>query len=277
VEEGVGVVRIGYGSTEQVRAAYEAAGAGLPTLDKNYSPLGVPLYGFRAERGTVRSWWEKLRPLYETTGLWPFVSHVGPYQWEWIQKRSDTLASGPPSHSLEKSNALVQEITECRAERLSDLHLKSRIQDFSEAPDVGQGSDSARNRGYISISESAVFANVPQWVCLVPVNHCADIPIYLNCPDVANWSGGSIHPSLTYADHSAFLYSWNSKYGAELFYVGDGALELVVSRPPSDRRDVVCVANEQYAYCDDLAQVFGDVVDVVRKQVPAPTWFFWWD
>src|SRR5207248_795304 len=89
----------------------------------------------------------------------------------------------------------------------------------------------------------------PEWVHLVRAESGAAIPALLDGPVTGNWVGSPSHPKLTAADHSAVLRTWHERYGAELYYFGDTAIELVVSQPPLDPSEAARLAVEQYAYC----------------------------
>ena len=55
------------------------------------------------------------------------------------------------------------------------------------------------------------------------------------------------------------------------------SLTLDVARHPTDRAEIPRVAVEQFAYCDDLAQLVGAPTAVAERQVPSTHWLFWWD
>ncbi|MFE4977976.1 DUF4253 domain-containing protein [Kitasatospora sp. NPDC056651] len=74
--------------------------------------------------------------------------------------------------------------------------------------------------------------------------------------------------------HVAVLRSWYERFGAELYYAGSSRLELLVARPPTDRRTAARVAIEQYAYATDDIQ---DLEQAGDGQVRSHVWSFWWD
>ncbi|MFE7531316.1 DUF4253 domain-containing protein, partial [Kitasatospora sp. NPDC057542] len=115
-------------------------------------------------------------------------------------------------------------------------------------------------------------------ICFVQARHGYEVPALLpKAFETPNWNfspDDDDHHELLPAWHVAVLRSWYERFGAELYYAGRSRLELLVARPPADRRTTARVAIEQFAYAFDGVQdpdIAGD------GQVRSPVWSFWWD
>jgi hypothetical protein len=100
---------------------------------------------------------------------------------------------------------------------------------------------------------------------------------YLHAATPPPWARGVRGDDTSPGAGVAVLRSWHDRYGARLHYLGSTALELTVASPPATVAEVAQVAVEQYAYCCDLDQIFGDPLDIAERQVPTRWWYFWWD
>ncbi len=55
-------------------------------------------------------------------------------------------------------------------------------------------------------------------------------------------------------------------------------IEMRVARPPTTREDAMALANEQYAYCEDIVhQGVESLSNLAATLLNGTVWFFWWD
>ncbi|WP_212830623.1 DUF4253 domain-containing protein [Catellatospora sp. TT07R-123] len=226
------------------------------------APVGdLHLFGAPAPRDwhTV---WEQLRDVHGETGLWPFVSPLRPAEF--------ALHAG--ERAVASPLAPAQMIAQLRAATREDWLREAKWGNWSAvvprlepAPFTGS-----------KFLESEL--NPTAWLLLLPAAAGGtDLPLPLRAPYANNWCGDASHPWLTSADHAAVWTSWRDRFGAEVLHLDHSSVEFVVHRPPITPAEISEVTEEQWAYCPDLGQVFGDPEWVARKQVPARRWYFWWD
>jgi hypothetical protein len=107
-------------------------------------------------------------------------------------------------------------------------------------------------------------------VALVPTPRHWEVPAYLR------FGGFNACPSPD--EHVAIWRRWHETYGAELVGISHDVVEALVSRPPTDREGAMQLAQEQYAYCDDIvSQGCGSISELAARLLDRPTWYFWWD
>src|SRR5439155_9001674 len=53
-------------------------------------------------------------------------------------------------------------------------------------------------------------------------------------------------------EHVSIMKRWKELYGAELVGISHDTVEMQVARPPMDRASAMKLAEEQFAYCEDL-------------------------
>lgn len=250
-------------------------GFDAPVLERTVTPGNVDFYGFRCPPGGARrdALWQRLRALHEDTGLWPFLSHWSPTEWEW----DDQLPALPrPAVS-----GVLAEIVASQAEHVA-VYAENASPPESRDPVRLARYVESRMGGLEPYARGALisrkFAYEPDWMCLIGADQPSTLTQLLHAPFTPNWGTGGPVPLLGYDQHQAVLREWEIRYGAVPYYLGfSDALVLEVERPPTERAEIARVAVEQYAYCDDLDQVIGGPIDVAERQVPSRHWFFWWD
>ncbi len=78
--------------------------------------------------------------------------------------------------------------------------------------------------------------------------------------------------------HTALLYHWSQRYGAEVVGVTPRSLELRCSRPPPDRFEAMGLAMLQFRYCPGIVhQGVGRIEALAAVLVGRESWYFWWD
>jgi hypothetical protein len=247
----------------------EQAGLHRPVVQCSATPDGRAFYGILSpgDYGVREKLWDLLRNLYPHTGLWPFLGHESPMDWEW-ETGASVRDGASVSHMLD---------------RLAEYGAINVLEDPGSRQDINlQGAE-----GIAAVVAGAPYARgevmgqnfryAPEWVCLVEARHSFELPLVLHSPSTPNWLGNPLMPSLGYAEHAATLKDWNARFGAVLFYLGASAMVLQVDRPPVGAADIARVALEQSAYCPDLDQVIGSPGEIAARQVTSRHWFFWWD
>ncbi|WP_079049551.1 DUF4253 domain-containing protein [Streptomyces torulosus] len=245
------------------------------------TPRGSVLLGFPCEPKACLDVWRRARERYATTGLWPFVTHTSPLDWEWADAPGD-------SHTDQYHGPILDRLTELqRSELLEEAALFGPARAFPapvrDLEDLARRLTGAAPAAAASPPRSAderlatFFAAPPEWICLVPTEDPALLPELLDAPDTPNHTPFPGREGLSYRDHAAVLREWHDRYGAEICYLDTDAVLLSVERPPSDPYERARVAIEQYAYCPDFDQFLGGLPEIAAHQVPNRAWFFWWD
>lgn len=244
------------------------------------TPRGGVLLGFRCAPGACLDVWRRARERYGTTGLWPFITHTSPTEWEWADAPGD-------SHDEKHGQSIIDRLMELQANELlteaewfkpsqghpspaRDLEDLARL--LTDATPVAE---TRAPRSAESVL-GAFFAEPPEWICLVPTEDPPSLPELLDAPDTPNHTPFPGGEALSYRDHANVLREWHNRYGAEICYLDTHEVLLSVEHPPAAPSETARVAIEHYAYCPDLDQVIGGLPEVAL-QVPTRTWFFWWD
>ena len=107
-------------------------------------------------------------------------------------------------------------------------------------------------------------------IALIPTDDWTTIPAHLN------WGAWNACPAPEF--HVAALRSWRDRYGAELVGLNNDTMDLRVARAPKTRAEAMELAQEQYAYCNDIVdQGVGTMSALAAILMARPWWFFWWD
>jgi hypothetical protein len=241
------------------------------------------VYAIEVEPERHASVWAELRKLHGETGLWPFVCHDPPEHWADeslssgvdLDERLAGLRRDPQEVIDELIRAEWEKAVEYAGGYPDRLEVRRRLRDIEFiAAELGPAL-ALPLHPESQVDRTRTFP--ARWIHLVPAEHGYEVPALLDGPVANDWVGSPSHPDLLAADHGPVLRSWQERYGAELYYFGDTAIELVVAQPPLDPVEAARVAVEQYAYCPDLENLIGEPVDIARRQVRADRWYFWWD
>jgi hypothetical protein len=109
----------------------------------------------------------------------------------------------------------------------------------------------------------------PARVGLVPADRPADI---LAC---MGWHREN--NSISAAELSAVLRSWEDRFGARLFEVGFDEIRLLVTRPPRTLEEALPIAAEHVVFSDKAHVEREYVSQIAAAIVNNPFWDFWWD
>ncbi|MFE7527648.1 DUF4253 domain-containing protein [Kitasatospora sp. NPDC057542] len=228
--------------------------------------------------------WLHHRREHPRTGWYPFVSPWGPMTFVAREAIGGPWSGGGPK-SL--AHALAQDPEEVVQEMVSlirgwvlanwkgpplalpfDMFEDTLAEHLAEHPEADRETRPCR---FHSGSGSVA-------ICFVRARHGYEVPALLpKAFETPNWNfspDDDDHHEVLPAWHVAVLRSWNERFGAELYYAGRSRLEVLVARPPADRRAAARVAIEQFAYDFDGVQdpdIAGD------GQVRSAVWSFWWD
>jgi hypothetical protein len=105
---------------------------------------------------------------------------------------------------------------------------------------------------------------------LVPASKPTDVPAVVGFGDWNECPAPEFHVAL----HRR----WQERYGAELVGMSSDVIEMRVARPPRSRDDAMALAQEQYAYCDDIVhQGVESLSALAATLLEGTVWFFWWD
>ncbi len=106
----------------------------------------------------------------------------------------------------------------------------------------------------------------------IPVDEPWKVLAYI---PIGCWNG-----SLQVDESLAVSRYWYEKYRAVPAVIAYDTLEFVVERPVVLARDAWELAEEQFAFCEDVVyqcsgtETLGEVADSLMKST---VWYFWWD
>ncbi|WP_427016532.1 DUF4253 domain-containing protein [Pseudarthrobacter sp. P1] len=100
-------------------------------------------------------------------------------------------------------------------------------------------------------------------------------------PGLVGWTGACNY-FLGGREISAVLGSWEERFGAVLYQLGEATLTLLIGRPPTTPAAARALATEHYLLCPDnfYPQDYRPPIsegDYARRLLGAPAWDFWWD
>ncbi|HEX3490667.1 MAG TPA: DUF4253 domain-containing protein [Streptosporangiaceae bacterium] len=113
----------------------------------------------------------------------------------------------------------------------------------------------------------------PERIGLVPAARPADVlPAIGWIP--ANWTDWTMPVT-------AILRSWEDRFGARLVQVENGAITLLVERPPRDQAAAQRIAAELFLFADEIhlrrRWALTTVSEITPRLVDTPMWRCWWD
>lgn len=79
-------------------------------------------------------------------------------------------------------------------------------------------------------------------------------------------------------EHVVVMRYWYERWGAEPVAITSDTVEMLVDKPPHSQAEALALANEHFAYCEDIVtQGVGTIEALAATLQEAKTWFFWWD
>jgi hypothetical protein len=255
--------------------------------ERAVSDSGVEIRGTLHREPVARSVWSRLLSLHPRTGWYPFLTPVlGPAGIVDHDRDDGSWGRGGPELLAQ---ALAREPGAGVEELVRSRYLDSVQEENPEDADYEESLEEVRRffdadhtAGLLrpdygtplpGVSRQAPGPRAERWVNVVRAGGGYELPaLFPRLFQTPNWSGYPDDRLLLPGDHVAVLRHWHDKYGAEVHCVG-GCLDLMVRRPPLDRRTAARAAVEQYAYCYDI----GDPSQLGDGQVRSGMWSFWWD
>jgi hypothetical protein len=231
--------------------------------------------------------WESLRVKFLDTGLWPVV-------------RGEGEEFGPPAGDADETLSNVPEGSATDILSQQRIELREALRSFSsglgERPplfDLISQVDAAGIMRFDGESEPAepwpaspVAPPAPSLVCahrldgkkpaksvtlcLIPVQHPEDV--------VARLGFGGFNGCPMPEVIVGVLRDWKHRFGAVPASVTNDVLECVVSRPPQSEAEAMAIAQEHFAFCDDIVSQGTQSIRQLAIQLwRSPQWYFWWD
>ena len=79
-------------------------------------------------------------------------------------------------------------------------------------------------------------------------------------------------------EHVVVMRYWFERWGAEPVAITSDTVEMLVDKPPHSQEEALALANEHFAYCEDIVtQGVGTIEALAATLLEGQTWFFWWD
>lgn len=76
-------------------------------------------------------------------------------------------------------------------------------------------------------------------------------------------------------EHMAIAKYWYEKYGAVVASIGSDLIDYYVPKPVTENN--IELAEEKFAYCDDVLQNFGNLATLAEFDKNSTVWSLWWD
>jgi hypothetical protein len=207
--------------------------------------------------------WRRLARTFDGTGLWPLATT----SWERPFRVGEVAGPGP--------------VPDARTVFLSNWEgirlVKPDGTRLPHPPWPGLAPPSGPPDGDVVLLPDRPDHGGAGHLLLVPATRPADAVAQLGWYGACNWS-------LTGADISAVLRTWEDRFGAYLVSIGFAEFDLVLTRPPVTDEQCLLLADEHYAFCPDnfSPQTFAEPVLFTREEYAdqlrgARRWHFWWD
>jgi hypothetical protein len=202
-------------------------------------------------------------------GWWPVV--VGSSEDEARVAEMTEYAEDSADTILERAAKLdVEEALAARRAELDETYEETAEEDPSFDL-VGDWPDDAAPSTTFTLPNDVLSQRPrPTVLVLVPAGDATEVPAVVS---FGNWNDCP-PPEL----HVALHRRWRDQYGAELVGMSADVIEMRVARPPTTREDAMALANEQYAYCEDIVhQGVESLSNLASLLLNGTAWYFWWD
>ncbi|GAA0931899.1 DUF4253 domain-containing protein [Virgisporangium aurantiacum] len=218
-----------------------------------------PVWAFHAQAGELVPLWRRLRDAHDRSGLWPIL--IGP---DYERFTESFEMSVDQDTAPQVARGLAMDVDAGLAE------LKGNLLSWTGDP-TSRPPRGSVDGGEPPDGERFYLAKKAGWIALVRADAGHLVPGLLDWDGAANHE---VEPAL----HVAVLKQWHERFGAELVGLGRDVIELRVPHPPTDPAEILAVAEQQYWYCPDVVdQGVGTLDGLMAVQVPARSWYFWWD
>ena len=153
-------------------------------------------------------------------------------------------------------------------EMMSDWKLP-----YARFPGLAPGREEALS----DIELELVSGSAPSaWLGLTTARRPADVPMSIGWFACSDAFAGTLSPG----QMTAVLRSWEDRFGAFVFRLGWGSVQLLVQRPPRSEEEALAVAAEFFGFADEFTTSRGamrSVREMAASIAGSPWWRFWWD
>lgn len=226
-------------------------------------PLGLPgsvtLWCFEVPAARAVDTWKKLRSKTKTSGFYPVVISQRLHD-EWEELIVEHFV--PLDEVLERASAIN-----------ARHYLANRVQEYlhdpGEQPDFSTRAKLKNPDRFISLDDQADIGST--FILLLPTTDPWKVFAYVQ------YSGWNENP--TAENHIAVTKYWHDLYGAEPVILTDSVIEMITSKPPSNRAQAESLAMEHFAYTggDIIYQGVEDFGVLASMLEHHRCWYFWWD
>jgi len=241
-------------------------GAGLPDLqwtEVARAPSG-PIFAFASPGKDAIAWWNALRPNASTVGYPILIGTDEAVEQlrealKFVDRERGVVDAFDPQAWLQgRAGELVDGMEpDERAEFEASIH--GPWPELSPSTDFLIPIDRQKNKPHQRI-----------WIAVVQIAHPWEAAAAIEF--------GAWNACPTPEEHVGVMRYWSERWGAEPVGIAADTVEMLVARPPTSRDDALALANEQFAYCEDIVtQGVGTVEALAATLVDGRTWFFWWD
>jgi hypothetical protein len=247
------------GDEADIRDVFAGYCVELPPLSAHRTPGGAPVWSYPVDGAEAFVHWRRLRAIFELTGWWPYVEEDGWRARAAGDGRSESEAEVLARGRVMDGAVLLAGRYTAHWGRVAGLRLDDSTYDERQVPET-----------LTEMLDDPPFSGTCR-IGLVEAGYGWEVPARVG------WGGGG-RRSPEPAGNTAVLRYWQERWGAEVLALGDGTLELLVSRPPRDRHEAVAVARELIAYCPDLLLPPEFTLGFyAARYARGVSWRFWWD
>jgi hypothetical protein len=240
--------------------------AGLPELqwvEMGTGPRG-PLFAFWTPGKDAIEWWHALRPHAETIGH-PLL----------VGSDEDT------SRIRESMDRDAREVGLVEAFDPAAWFTRRRTAAFDGiGPEERAEFENSIHGPWPAISPSNSFVAPFDALTHEPVERIwiALIPIAQSWEAAAAIEFGAWNECPSPEEHVVVMRYWFERWGAEPVAITSDTVEMLVDKPPHSQVEALALANEHFAYCEDIVtQGVGTIEALAATLLDGQTWFFWWD
>ncbi len=222
--------------------------------------------------------------LEDVTLRWPVIECSGEQAAAVIAKEANNRDHTPvilgPTRSLQMMMSVeqprpVKDILQRASKFDFDAYMRQAKQEWAELnlPVRGSFAEFSVVADAIDAASIDVVRNAPYkklYIGLVPTSDPTEVPAYLDCGAWNAFPEAEVHIGL--------MRRWRDRYGARLIGHSNDTLTFHVLRPPLSQNEALALAEEHYAYCNDIVdQGYGTLDALAGALIGSETWQFWWD
>jgi len=240
--------------------------AGLPDLqwtEVARAPIG-PIFAFASPGKDAIAWWNALRPHASTVG-YPILLGTD----EALEQLREALEFAGRERGLVSAFDPEAWFSGRTSELVDGLEPDERAR-FEASVHGSWPELSPSNDFLIPLDQRKKKPHERIWIAVVHVEHPWEAAAAIGF--------GAWNACPTPEEHVGVMRYWSERWGAEPVGIAADTVEMLVARPPTSRDAALALAEEQFAYCEDIVtQGVGTVEALAATLVDGRTWFFWWD